>query len=836
MHSKSATDTNDGTIAFDTTWKAVVASGALLLLAAGFAHAGTWESHGPIGGNGMAVAVAPSEPTTIYAGTNGGGIFKSTDGGAVWSAVNGGISNPGDWNVEALVLDPTTPDRAYAAVSSGTSGGVFRTTNGGASWTLSSFGFATDVAIDPATPQNLWAAGAAVYKSTDSGATWTPLLAGITFHSVAVDPSAPSTVYAGTIFGTIYKTTNAGTDWTPLNGLPGDHVDAIGVDPTNSSIVYAGLEDFGVYKTFNGGMDWTPFGPTVGSQAVSVQDLAIDPTDTGTVYVGGFVSGPGSSVGVYRSTNGGETWHETPLIALVRSLALDPANPSNLIAATQDGLGLWRTSDGGDSWDVSNQGLVNTNIGALATAPTLADRVYAGAANRGVFRSDDGGVTWEETAFPGVLEVFFSVAVDPTAAGTVYVGTHFDAVYKTSDGGDHWSQLATGSFPLLIGAIVVDPSTPDVVYAGGFGGVARSTTGGGNWAFVNNGLHPIVAALAIDPSAPSTLYAGTVPGQGSFSGVYKTTNGGGAWSPMNTGLPAIPDMSAQSLAIDPAAPSTVYVGFDRGGGVYKTIDGAASWVAAGDGLPGSDIESLAVDPVVPGTVYAGTAREGVFVSTNGGTSWVPMSFGLHNPFVRALAVAAGRLYAGTAANGAFVTDTATSPPAAILGKSIVIQNPNPSDPARRKLTVVASEPASTVTLDLAALLANGGILTVTAEGPLQLSSQSFSLPGPWIALGTTGARYSDRMGINGPVRSVDISKTSAGTMKVKIKLLGKLGPGEQPHLKVVPPNPGTEAQVSLQVNGGGAYCTGFGDAAGGSVQNKGPLLFRVTNPTVAACD
>ena len=372
-----------GTIAFDTIWKAVVTYGALLLLAAGFAHAGTWESHGPIGGNGMAVAVAPSEPTTIYAGTNGGGIFKSTDGGATWSAVGGGISSPGDWNVEALVVDPKTPARAYAAVSSGASGGVFRTTNGGASWTLSSFGFATDIAIDPATPKNLWATGAAVYKSTDSGATWTPFFAGTTFHSVAVDPSAPSTVYAGTIFGTIYKTTNAGTDWTPLNGLPSDHVDAIAVDPTNSSIVYAGLEDFGVYKTFNGGMDWTPFGPTVGSQDVSVQDLAIDPTDTGTVYVGGFVSGPGTSVGVYKSTNGGETWDETPLVALVRSLALDPANPSNLIAAAQDGFGLWRSPDGGDSWDVSNQGFVNTNIGALATAPTLADRVYAGAANRG---------------------------------------------------------------------------------------------------------------------------------------------------------------------------------------------------------------------------------------------------------------------------------------------------------------------------------------------------------------------------------------------------------------------------------------------------------------------
>jgi hypothetical protein len=303
---------------------------------------------------------------------------------------------------------------------------------------------------------------------------------------------------------------------------------------------------------------------------------------------------------------------------------------------------------------------------------------------------------------------------------------------------------------------------------------------------------------------------------------------------MNAGLPALPDTAAQALAIDPASPSTLYVGFDRGGGVYKTTDGAASWVAAHNGLPSYDIKSLAVDPVLPDTAYAGTAGGGVFVTTNGGVSWLPMSFGLYNPFVRALAIEPGRLYAGTAANSTFVTDTAISPPNAIRGKSIVVQNPNTDDPSKRKITVVASESAS-VTLDLATLLANGAILTVSAEGPQQLYTQSFSLPGPWIPIGTTGARYSDKSGVNGPVQSVRLSRTTAGGAKLKIKILGKLGPGEGPHLTVVPPNPGTAAEVRLQVNGGETYCVGFGGDAGGSVVNKGPFLFRVANPTAAVC-
>jgi len=812
---------------------------ALVLLWSGVADAGVWTNDGPSSGNGTAVAIDPVTPTTRYVGTIGGGIFKSTDGGTSWHAVNTGLGNVAHWNVAALAIDPTAPARVYAAVSSGPIGGVFRTTNAGASWTFTSVGALTDIALAPGAPATLYAAGGDLYKSTDAGVSWTAVLAAGGFRSVTVDPSSPGTVYAGTNFGAIAKTTDGGASWSTQGGLASDRVDTLLVDPTAPNVVYAGLEDFGVYKSVDAGTTWTPIGPTVGAQKLSVQDLAIDPGAPGTVYAAGFLAGLTPSFGVYRSTDGGTSWSSTPLVALVRAIALDPANPSALIAATRDGIGIWQSADGGATWQVANTGLANLTIGALATAPSAPGTVYAGSAANGVFRSNDGGATWSPTGFTGELGLFHSLAVDPSTPQVAYLGTPFDGVYKTVDGGTSWTQLSS-TLPALIASLVVDPSNPAVVYAGGFGGVARSANGGTSWTLVNNGLSPIVTALVIDPSAPGTLYAATDPLQGPFTGVYKTTDGGGQWSQVNDGLPAFAQMSVEALAIDPASPATLYAALEDGG-VYKTTDGGASWNPAGAGITALDVTRLAVDAVVPGTVYAATSGGGVFTSTSGGTSWTATNVGLDSLSVQTLAVEAGRVYAGTAGRGVYVTDATTSPAQPIRGKSLVIQNPKGDDASRRKITVVASEPGSAATLDLDTLIANGATLTVTALGPdagaegRQVYSQTFPLPPPWTRTGTTGARYVDKTGAHGPVTSVQLTRSASGTMTLKATILGKRGPGAQPHVVVLPPDPGAEGEVRLEVSGGETYCAGFGGAAGGKIVNKGSRLFKVTNPTGAVC-
>lgn len=254
------------------------------------------------------------------------------------------------------------------------------------------------------------------------------------------------------------------------------------------------------------------------------------------------------------------------------------------------------------------------------------------------------------------------------------------------------------------------------------------------------------------------------------------------------------------------------------------------------------VAALAVDAVDPAIVYAGTRDQGVFVSVDGGASWVPSNSGLYNLSIGALAVEADRVYAGSGGNGTFVmplgatttttstsTTTTTSLQQAILGRRLIVKDPKLDDPSKRKIVVVATELGSEDTLDPATVAANGAMVTISADGASP-SSQAFSMPPPWKAVGTTGAKYVDKAGVHGPVKLALLNRTSSGKFKLKVVVLGKLGP-----VQVVPPNPGTGASVVVQVGGGAEYCVAFGGGAGGTIANKGATTFKVTKATAEAC-
>jgi photosystem II stability/assembly factor-like uncharacterized protein len=156
----------------------MAAVAGLLCIGAGPAVA-DWTSIGPYGEGVIAFVLAldPTTPTTLYAGTYGGGVFKSTDGGTSWSAVNTGLTSP---TVQALALDPTTPTTLYA----GTWGGVFKSTDGGGSW-----------------------------SSASTGLTCGGFPCGVS--ALALDPQTPTTVYAGTSGG-VFRRRNRYR--TPISG------------------------------------------------------------------------------------------------------------------------------------------------------------------------------------------------------------------------------------------------------------------------------------------------------------------------------------------------------------------------------------------------------------------------------------------------------------------------------------------------------------------------------------------------------------------------------------------------------------------------------------------
>jgi photosystem II stability/assembly factor-like uncharacterized protein len=308
---------------------------------------------------------------------------------------------------------------------------------------------------------------------------------------------------------------------------------------------------------------WTTNGPEVGN----ILALAIDPSSPATLYAGAGNGGAFKTNGVFKTTNGGETW-TSPSAQLgnsdVFALAVDPSTPSTLYASTMslsdfpDSLN--KSTDGGVTWTES---LTGHDVYALAFDPSAPATVYAGTGDEGVLRSTDGGVSWNPVKAgavdqPGPYVV--ALAIDPTAPATIYASTGA-AVFKSTDGGGTWTKSVGGN---AVGSFAIDPSAPATIYAGtGGNGVLKSTDGGVNWSPVNAGLTGYnVAALAIDPSTPTTLYAGTLD-----AGVFRSTDAGGSWTPINAGLGSL---AVNALAIDPSTPTRLYAG--TGSGVYEVDD------------------------------------------------------------------------------------------------------------------------------------------------------------------------------------------------------------------------------------------------------------------------
>ncbi len=228
------------------------------------------------------------------------------------------------------------------------------------------------------------AAGGGVWKTTDGGSTWIPLtdnLPDIAMGSLALDPQSPNVIYAGSgeanfsgdsRYGQgLYKSVDGGANWTvytgPSNVFALRAISKIVVDPTNSSVVYLTLAraangsggGYGVYKSTDGGATWAQ----VFNPGQSCTDLAIDPTNTQTLYTAvGEIFGRASN-GIYKSTNGGSNW--TPLSGFPTgstvgriALALAPSNPQVLYAdyTTTDNNtfgalgGFYSTTNGGTTW------------------------------------------------------------------------------------------------------------------------------------------------------------------------------------------------------------------------------------------------------------------------------------------------------------------------------------------------------------------------------------------------------------------------------------------------------------------------------------------------------
>ncbi|MGD9856788.1 MAG: M36 family metallopeptidase, partial [Planctomycetaceae bacterium] len=304
--------------------------------------------------------------------------------------------------------------------------------------------------------------------------------------TIAPHPTDANTIYVGGAHGGVWRTTNGGASWTPLtDGEQTLAMGSIAIAPSNPNIIYAGTGEAnfsadsmygrGVLKSTDGGNTWTMLGNSVFNRR-TISKVLVHPTDPNTVYVavGRGLNGLFGNMGVWKSTNGGATWtNMTSVISTsdpVTDLVMDPTNPNVLIAGFGEifghsANGLYRTLDGGANWSP-------IGVGTLP-AGTTAGRVNLAISADG--QSVYAGWTSPGASFGSLLGFFQS-----TNGGTSW--TNRTATTPNYMGGQGWYD----------NVLIVDPANPNRVYVGGAAGansLIRSDNGGASWTDISVGTN-----------------------------------------------------------------------------------------------------------------------------------------------------------------------------------------------------------------------------------------------------------------------------------------------------------------------------------------------------------
>ena len=391
-------------------------------------------------------------------------------------------------------------------------------------WIMSSFLLATVmVACSPTVPSesNLASASTAVPGLRMSPVPSSAALATAPAPALAVPTAASSTLAARPGWHQIGR--------LAAGSANGPTIATLAINPSAPTTRYAGTlytanNHIGVYRSGDAGATWQPAGQglPITTDGTGVEGLTIDPQHPATLYASGHFDG------IWRSDDRGESWHATgPKGGSVGALALDPRASGTLYALTGDGP--QRSTDGGTTWRLSGAGLPDrTSVAfvALLIDPQQPDTLYIGASFGGVFRSADAGEHWSavNTGLPD-QPVIEGMALDPQHSGTLYVSITGAGLYRSTDGGAHWGQVSDQEY------LSVTPAADNTLYAMLDGALARSTDQGETWhtvADVACGVQSLVAppsggvmvgcldgrmyALqATQPSAPPAAASATQP-------------------------------------------------------------------------------------------------------------------------------------------------------------------------------------------------------------------------------------------------------------------------------------------------------------------------------------
>ncbi|HLW48560.1 MAG TPA: glycosyl hydrolase [bacterium] len=688
----------------------------------------------------MAVAGDPNDRSVFYFGACAGGVWKTTDGGTYWRCVSDGYL--GSAAIGALAVAPSDPAVIYAGtgeteirldVSYGD--GVYKSTDAGRTWShlgLRETRFIGRIQIHPQDPDHVYVAALGdvfganeergVYRSEDGGKTWRKVLyrdANSGAVDLSMDPHNPRILFAafwqarrtfwslssGGPGSGLFRSTDGGESWTEISrypGLPAGPLGKIGVavSPARAGRVWALVETeaekTGLYRSEDYGESW--------ALVSSNRDLMhrpwyythvfADPAHSETVYVANFQ--------LWKSTDGGGGFTEiqTPH-GDNHDLWIDPKNPNRMIEGNDGGACV--SHNGGETWSsIYNQ--PTAQFYRIDTDTQYPYRVYGTQQDNTSISVPSaavwGAITLGDCTYPGTGESGF-IAVNPKDSNIVYCGA-----IGSSPGGagplqryDHrtgqiqlvnvWPEESTGIAPKDMRyrfawtfPIVFSPHDSGILYAGG-NHVFRSRDEGMSWEEISPDLslndknrqghsggditresagaevHATCASLAPSRHRPEELWASTDDGL-----VHVTRDGGKNWQNVTpAGMPELAYVGC--VEISPHDPDTIYLAATRykladyRPHLFRSSDGGRSFESINGDFPSNEITRVVrADPVRKGLLFAGT-ETGVFFSLNDGRTWTRMRGGLPVVPVYDLKIKGADVVAGTHGRSFWILDDIT---------------------------------------------------------------------------------------------------------------------------------------------------------------------------------
>ena len=684
-----------------------------------------WRLIGPFrGGRTVAAVGIPDQPNVFFIGVNNGGVWKTTDYGRIWTPI---FDSQATGSIGAIAIAPSDPRTIYVGSGEGlqrpdlsVGDGIYKSTDGGTTWRHLGLRDGQQIPaliVDPRDPNRLFAAvlghpyGAneerGIFRSTDGGETWQKVLyrdENTGGMDLAFAPNNAQTVFAvlwsarqapweaGWVLtknNGLYKSSDGGSSWRQITvGLPTaeEGLGRIGLATSESepgrmyAILGAGQNKGGLYRSDDGGESWrlvNTDGRLWGRDG-DFNEVRVDPKNADVLYVANVVT--------WKSTDGGKSfvaWRGAPGGDDYHRLWINPNNPQIILNAADQGAVI--TVNGGETWS-SWYNQPTAQMFHVTTDNRFPYWVYGGQQESGSAgvpsRGPDGQITFRDWR-PVGLEEYGYAAPDPLHPNLVYGGklTRFD--FNTGEVKNVSPVPVRGPGDpvrfVRTAPVIFSPVDPHILYYAG-SVLFRTINGGESWTTISPDLtrpsYDVPASLgaftSLDPEqgkhrgviytiAPSfrrlnLIWVGTDDGL-----IWVTHNGGRSWR--NVTPPALTPWSKVSIMeashFDTLSAYAAINRFrldDVAPHIYRTKDGGKTWKEIVEGIPSTEnVNVVREDPVRRGLLYAGSERS-VYVSFDDGEHWQSLRQNLPPSSMRDLQVHDNDLIVGTHGRSIWILD------------------------------------------------------------------------------------------------------------------------------------------------------------------------------------